>query len=33
VTHHVDDAVNLAERVMTLDGGRLALGERPWEEE
>jgi ABC-type sulfate/molybdate transport systems ATPase subunit len=33
VTHHVDDAVNLAERVMTLDAGRLARSERPWEGE
>jgi molybdate transport system ATP-binding protein len=31
VTHQVDDAVSLAERVMTLAAGKLALDERPWE--
>jgi ABC-type sulfate/molybdate transport systems ATPase subunit len=33
VTHHVDDAVSLAEAVMTLEAGRLAPAERPWENE
>jgi ABC-type sulfate/molybdate transport systems ATPase subunit len=33
VTHHVDDAVSLADTVMTLEEGRLALAERPWEDE
>jgi ABC-type sulfate/molybdate transport systems ATPase subunit len=33
VTHHVEDAVSLAETVMTLEGGRLAPAERPWENE
>jgi molybdate transport system ATP-binding protein len=33
VTHHVDDAVSLAEAVMTLEAGRLAPAERPWEDE
>src|SRR4051812_18859600 len=33
VTHHVDDAVSLANRVMTLEAGRLAPAERPWEDE
>jgi ABC-type sulfate/molybdate transport systems ATPase subunit len=33
VTHHVDDAVSLADTVMTLEAGRLALAERPWEDE
>jgi ABC-type proline/glycine betaine transport system ATPase subunit len=32
VTHHVDDAVSLAETVMTLEAGRLAPAERPWED-
>jgi ABC-type molybdate transport system ATPase subunit len=32
VTHHVDDAIELAEHVMTLDAGRLAASARPWEE-
>ena len=31
VTHHVDDAVSLAETVITLADGKLAPGERPWE--
>ena len=31
VTHQVDDAVSLAESVFTLDAGKLALAERPWE--
>ena len=31
VTHQVDDAVSLAEAVITLDGGKLAYGERPRE--
>lgn len=31
VTHQVDDAVSLAERVMTLAAGKLAPDERPWE--
>jgi ABC-type sulfate/molybdate transport systems ATPase subunit len=33
VTHHVDDAVSLADTVMTLEAGRLAPAERPWEDE
>jgi ABC-type sulfate/molybdate transport systems ATPase subunit len=33
VTHHADDAICLAETVMTLEAGRLALAERPWEDE
>jgi ABC-type nitrate/sulfonate/bicarbonate transport system ATPase subunit len=33
VTHHVDDAVSLADMVMTLEAGRLAPAERPWEDE
>jgi ABC-type sulfate/molybdate transport systems ATPase subunit len=33
VTHQVDDAIDLAEHVMTLDGGRLAASARPWENE
>ena len=33
VTHHADDAISLAETVMTLEAGRLALVERPWEDE
>ena len=33
VTHHVDDAIELAENVMTLDAGTLAASARPWEEE
>jgi ABC-type sulfate/molybdate transport systems ATPase subunit len=32
VTHHADDAVALAESVMTLDRGKLAMADRPWEE-
>jgi ABC-type sulfate/molybdate transport systems ATPase subunit len=31
VTHHVDDAISLAESVITLEHGKLALGDRPWE--
>jgi len=31
VTHHIDDAVGLAETVMTLEAGRVAHAERPWE--
>jgi ABC-type sulfate/molybdate transport systems ATPase subunit len=31
VTHHVEDAVSLAERVMMLAAGKLAPDERPWE--
>ena len=31
VTHHVDDAMSLAEHVITLDGGTLTPAERPWE--
>lgn len=31
VTHHVDDAVSLAEAVLTLEAGVLAPAERPWE--
>jgi molybdate transport system ATP-binding protein len=33
VTHHVDDAVSLADTVMTLEAGRLAPAERPWEDD
>jgi ABC-type molybdate transport system ATPase subunit len=33
VTHHVDDAVSLAEAVMTLANGKLAPAEHPWEQE
>ena len=33
VTHQVDDAIDLAESVMTLDAGRLAVSARPWEDE
>ena len=32
VTHHVDDAVSLAESVITLEHGRLAAGKQPWEQ-
>jgi ABC-type sulfate/molybdate transport systems ATPase subunit len=32
VTHHADDAFALAESVMTLDRGKLARADRPWEE-
>ena len=31
VTHQVDDAVSPAETVVTLDAGKLAPAERPWE--
>ena len=31
VTHHVDDAVSLAEHVITLEAGTLTTAERPWE--
>ncbi len=31
VTHHVDDAVSLAEAVMTLKAGKLVPAQRPWE--
>jgi ABC-type sulfate/molybdate transport systems ATPase subunit len=31
VTHHRDDAVSLAESVMTLEAGKLTHGERPWD--
>ena len=31
VTHQVDDAVSLAETVITLEAGKLAPSERPWE--
>jgi ABC-type sulfate/molybdate transport systems ATPase subunit len=31
VTHHADDAASLAESVMTLQDGKLAPGERPWD--
>ena len=31
VTHQVDDAVSLAETVVTLEAGKLAPAERPWE--
>ena len=31
VTHHADDAIALAESVMTLDRGKLARAVRPWE--
>jgi hypothetical protein len=30
VTHHDDDAVSLAESVITLEHGKLAPGDRPW---
>jgi ABC-type sulfate/molybdate transport systems ATPase subunit len=33
VTHHVDDARSLAESVVILDGGKLAVGDQPWTEE
>jgi len=33
VTHQVDDAIELAESVMRLDAGRLAVSARPWEDE
>ena len=33
VTHHVDDAIALAENAMTLDAGRPAVSARPWVEE
>jgi len=33
VTHHVDDAVSLADTVIALEAGRLAPAERPWEGE
>lgn len=33
VTHHVDDAVALAEAVITLQNGKLTPAERPWEEQ
>lgn len=32
VTHHADDAVSLAETVITLEAGRLAPGDRPWDD-
>jgi ABC-type molybdate transport system ATPase subunit len=32
VTHSVDDARNLAECAMRLDGGQLTPAERPWED-
>jgi len=32
VTHHADDAIALAESVMTLDRGKLARADRPWED-
>jgi ABC-type molybdate transport system ATPase subunit len=31
VTHHADDAMALAESVMTLDLGKLGKAVRPWE--
>ena len=31
VTHHVNDAISLAESVITLEAGKLTPGERPWE--
>jgi iron(III) transport system ATP-binding protein len=31
VTHHADDAASLAESVVTLEGGKLAPGNTPWE--
>ena len=30
--HHADDAIALAESVMTLDRGKLARADRPWED-
>jgi len=33
VTHHVDDAVSLADAVMALEAGRLAPAECPWDDE
>jgi ABC-type sulfate/molybdate transport systems ATPase subunit len=32
VTHHADDAIALAECVMTLDRGKLARVDQPWEQ-
>ena len=32
VTHHADDAMALAESVITLDRGKLARADRPWED-
>jgi iron(III) transport system ATP-binding protein len=32
VTHHADDAIALAESVMTLDRGKLARADRPWQD-
>jgi ABC-type sulfate/molybdate transport systems ATPase subunit len=32
VTHYRDDAVSLAETVITLEGGRLAPGDHPWDD-
>jgi hypothetical protein len=33
VTHHSDDAANLAERPMRLAGGRLISRDRPWDDD
>lgn len=32
VTHHGDDAASLAETVVTLAAGKLASGDRPWDD-
>jgi iron(III) transport system ATP-binding protein len=32
VTHHIDDAVSLAEAAITLHHGKLTPADRPWEE-
>jgi molybdate transport system ATP-binding protein len=32
VTHHSDDAASLAETVITLEAGRLAPGDHPWDD-
>lgn len=32
VTHHSDDAASLAETVITLEAGKLAPGDRPWDD-
>jgi ABC-type molybdate transport system ATPase subunit len=32
VTHHLDDAASLAEAVISLKRGKLAIANRPWDE-
>jgi len=33
VTHHRDDAVSLAESVMTIEAGKLVPGDHPWDDQ